>query len=87
MKRWGPQVNSRSIVLILGDGRSNYRQPSVETVEYFAKRAHRVFWLNPEREVSWGEGDSVIHKYAPFCSSAFECRDVRQLKAFIEELD
>jgi len=87
VKRWGQQVNSRSIVLILGDGRSNYRQPSVETVEFIAKRAHRVFWLNPEREVSWGEGDSIIHKYAPYCSSVFECRNVRQLKAFIEELD
>jgi uncharacterized protein with von Willebrand factor type A (vWA) domain len=87
VKRWGMQINSRSIVLILGDGRSNYRQPSEDMVEFMAKRAHRVFWLNPEREVSWGEGDSVIPKYAQYCSKIFECRNVRQLKEFIEELD
>ncbi len=87
VKRWGMQITSRSIVIILGDGRSNYRQPSEDMVEFMAKRAHRVFWLNPEREVSWGEGDSVINKYAEHCSAVFECRNVRQLKAFIEELD
>jgi hypothetical protein len=81
------QINSRSIVLILGDGRSNYRQPSEDMVEFMAKRAHRVFWLNPEREVSWGEGDSVMPKYAQHCSKVFECRNVRQLKEFIDELD
>ena len=87
VKRWGMQINSRSIVLILGDGRSNYRQPSEDMVEFMAKRAHRVFWLNPEREVSWGEGDSVMPKYAKHCSKVFECRNVRQLKEFIDELD
>lgn len=86
-KRWGQQITSRSIVLILGDGRSNYRQPNADAVEFMHKRAHRVYWLNPEREVSWNEGDSIISKYAPYCNSVFECRNVRQLKAFIEQLD
>jgi hypothetical protein len=85
--RWGSQLGRRSIVLVLGDGRSNYRNPAADRLAAVRGRAARVYWLNPERRVSWGDGDSVVDAYAPHCDGVFECRTVRQLKDFVERLD
>jgi hypothetical protein len=43
-------------------------------------------WLNPEPKAYWGSGDSIIDQYAPFCDGVFECRNLGQLKAFVDEL-
>jgi len=85
--RWGSQVNSRSIAIILGDARTNYRWPSADTLSAIRQRAARVYWLNPEPTAAWGSGDSVMHEYARHCDGVFECRNLRQLKQFIERLD
>jgi uncharacterized protein with von Willebrand factor type A (vWA) domain len=73
-------------VLVLGDARANYHDPGTEALRAIAGRAGHVFWLNPERFASWNSGDSVIREYAPHCDSVIECRNVRQLRAFIEQL-
>ncbi|TQM11216.1 VWA domain-containing protein [Pseudonocardia kunmingensis] len=86
-RRWGAQVNSRGIVLVLGDARSNYRFPAADRLAATARRASRVYWLNPEPRAAWGDGDSVMHEYAPHCDGVFECRNVRQLKEFVAQLD
>ena len=86
-KRYASQVSSRTIVLVLGDGRSNYRAPRPEALGAVAQRAAHLYWLNPEAEVSWGDGDSVMPVYAPHCDSVHECRNIRQLKTFVSTLD
>lgn len=86
-RQWGDQVSSRSIVLVLGDARSNYRAASPETLAAIRQRASRVYWLNPEHIAAWDDGDSVMSQYAVHCDGVFECRNVRQLKKFIEQLD
>jgi len=86
-ERWGPQVSTRSIVIVLGDARSNYRFASPESLAAIRRRAARVYWLNPEHQAAWGDGDSVIHEYLPHCDGVFECRNLRQLQHFIEQLD
>lgn len=85
-QRWGNQVGSRSIIIILGDGRSNYRRPSAESLADVTGRAAATYWLNPERAVSWDDGDSIMSEYSPHCDAVFECRNVRQLKEFIQAL-
>ena len=52
-----------------------------------AERAGHLFWLNPEPIAAWNSGDSVIGRYQPFCHAVYECRNVRQLRAFVEDLD
>ncbi|WP_086021721.1 VWA domain-containing protein [Streptomyces prunicolor] len=84
--RWGTQVGSRSIVVVLGDARTNYRSPSVESLSELRQRAGRVYWLNPEPRAAWGSGDSVMDQYAPHCDDVVECRNIRQLRQFIERL-
>jgi uncharacterized protein with von Willebrand factor type A (vWA) domain len=84
--RFSAQVTGRSIVLVLGDGRSNYRAAQEDSFARITRRAGRTYWLNPESTVSWGTGDSVTRRYAPFCSGMHECRNLRQLKDFIGTL-
>jgi hypothetical protein len=85
-ERFGYQLRSRSTVLVLGDARANYHASGAEALKQVAGRAGHLFWLNPESATAWDSGDSVMREYAPFCDSVFECRSVRQLRAFIEQL-
>jgi uncharacterized protein len=79
-------VNDRSHVLILGDARSNYRNPEAWVVKDIKERAKRVWWLNPEAPQHWDTGDSVISAYAEHCEAIHECRNLKQLAGFIERL-
>jgi hypothetical protein len=79
-------VNDRSHVIVLGDARSNYRNPEAWVLKDVSERAKRVWWLNPEAPQHWDTGDSVISAYAEHCDAVHECRNLRQLAGFIERL-
>ena len=84
---WGEQVRRRTTVIVLGDARTNYHDPREGALKAVSQRAGHVFWLNPEPTAAWNSGDSVIARYQPFCDSVRECRNIRQLRAFVEDLD
>jgi uncharacterized protein with von Willebrand factor type A (vWA) domain len=84
--RYGPQLRSRATVLVLGDARANYHASGAEALKELARRAGHLFWLNPEPSAAWDSGDSVMREYAAYCDAVIECRNVRQLRAFIEQL-
>jgi uncharacterized protein with von Willebrand factor type A (vWA) domain len=84
---WGAQVRRRTTVIVLGDARTNYHDPCEGALKAVSQRAGHVFWLNPEPTAAWNSGDSVIARYQPFCDSVRECRNIRQLRAFVESLD
>jgi uncharacterized protein len=84
---WGEQVRRRTTVIILGDARSNYHDPAEGALKAVGQRAGHLFWLNPEPATAWNSGDSVIARYEPFCEEVYECRNIRQLRAFVEDLD
>ena len=86
-ERWGEQVRRRTTVLVLGDARTNYHDPAEGVLKAVRQRAAHLFWLNPEPRAAWNSGDSVIASYQPFCDAVHECRNIRQLKHFVEELD
>jgi uncharacterized protein with von Willebrand factor type A (vWA) domain len=86
-RRWGDQVRSRSTVIVLGDARNNYLAARDESLGKVAERARNLYWLNPEPMARWNDGDSIIDKYALHCDGVFECRNVRQLRQFVEGLD
>ena len=85
-ERYGDQLRSRSTVLVLGDARTNYHASGAGALKELSRRAGHLFWLNPESYSAWDSGDSVISEYAPYCDAVFECRNIRQLRAFIEQL-
>ena len=84
---WGEQVRRRTTVIVLGDARTNYHDPREGALKAVSQRAGHLFWLNPEPASAWNSGDSVISRYQPFCDAVHECRNVRQLRAFVEQLD
>jgi uncharacterized protein with von Willebrand factor type A (vWA) domain len=82
----GSAITSRSSVLILGDARNNYHAAEADALAEVARRARNVFWLNPEPADGWDTGDSIMSRYAPACDEVLECRNLEQLKSFIEQL-
>ena len=81
--RFGKDIGPRTNLLILGDARNNYHSARTDALSRLAFRAHRVLWLNPEPRAYWGSGDSIMNEYETYCDGVFECRNLRQLKAFI----
>ncbi len=85
-QRWGRQVSPKTSLVVLGDARSNYHSPENWVMKELQQRARHVYWLNPEPRSYWGSGDSIVAQYAPFCDGVYECRNLRQLEAFVEQL-
>jgi uncharacterized protein with von Willebrand factor type A (vWA) domain len=79
------ELHPRATVIVLGDARTNGRDPRADIFATIAAAAGRTFWLNPEPRLYWNYGDSVIDAYTPFCT-AFECWTTRQLEDFVKAL-
>jgi uncharacterized protein len=76
-------LDPRSTVIVLGDARTNGREPHAEVFARVAERAGRLFWLNPEPKLYWNYGDSVMAAYERHCDGAFECWTTRHLENFV----
>ena len=70
-------------MIVLGDARTNGREPHAEVFAQIAERAGRTFWLNPEPRLYWNYGDSVMAAYERHCTAAFECWTTRHLENFV----
>jgi uncharacterized protein with von Willebrand factor type A (vWA) domain len=79
-------LDPRSTVIVLGDARTNGRDPYEKVFARISERAGRTFWLNPEPQLYWNYGDSVMQAYEPYCDGVFECWTVRQLEGFVKAL-
>ena len=79
-------INSRTTVIVLGDGRSNFHDPQLDALASIRERARRLIWLNPEPRWGWGHGDSIIDLYAQECDVLVECRNLEQLRQVMDML-
>lgn len=86
LERYGYSLSSSTTLIICGDGRSNYHDPQREAFRGIAERVKKVYWLNPEPRSYWNTGDSTISSYEPFLEAVEECRSLRQLQRFVEEV-
>jgi uncharacterized protein with von Willebrand factor type A (vWA) domain len=77
------ELDPRSTVIVLGDARTNGREPHAEAFARVSERSGRTFWLNPEPKLYWNYGDSVMAAYERYCDGAFECWTTRHLEAFV----
>jgi len=78
-------LHPRATVIVLGDARTNGRDPRADLFSAVADRAGRTFWLNPEPRLYWNYGDSVIAAYEQHCE-AYECWTTKQLEEFVKAL-
>ncbi len=77
-------LGPRSTVIVLGDARTNGRPAAEDAFARVTARANRTFWLNPEPELYWNYGDSVMNAYIPYCDGAFECWKTEHLETFVD---
>ncbi|MFQ5594429.1 MAG: VWA domain-containing protein [Anaerolineae bacterium] len=86
LDEYGDAINTRTTVIVLGDGRSNFHDPQLDALATIRQRARRLIWLNPESRWGWGYGDSIIDLYAQECDFLTECRNLEQLTVMMEYL-
>src|SRR5213592_2659811 len=79
-------LDPRSTVIVLGDARTNGREPHAAAFSAISERAGRTFWMNPEPKLYWNYGDSVMAAYEKYCDGVFECWSVKQLEVFVNAL-
>jgi uncharacterized protein with von Willebrand factor type A (vWA) domain len=79
-------VTSKTVVVVLGDGRSNYRDPGLDVAATLKLRAKSVVWLVPEDRGTWGFGDSVIPRYARHADAMLPARTLRDLARAIDRV-
>lgn len=85
MDRWPNALSPRSALLILGDGRNNYRNPEIELLAHMVNSSRHAHWLNPEPRHLWGSGDSAVPRYQDVITM-HECRSAKQLASVIDQL-
>jgi uncharacterized protein len=84
--QYGGQFSRRTVVMVVGDARTNYLDPATAALAQVADRVGKLYWLNPEPRRYWNQGDSVIGRYAPLCDQVRECSTLRQIASFVQSL-
>ncbi len=78
--RHGRDVDRRTTVVIVGDGRTNYHDDAADVLDRIRDRARAVLWLCPESSASFSLGDSAMNRYAPRCTQVLEVRCSKDLE-------
>ena len=82
----GRDLDHRSTLIILGDGRNNFYDPRISLFKELTNRCKQVFWLNPESRDQWREGDSEMRRYAPYCTRVALCTKLKDIERFADDL-
>jgi uncharacterized protein with von Willebrand factor type A (vWA) domain len=76
----GADLDRRTTVVILGDGRTNYHDAAPDVLERLRQRSRGLLWLCPEPRGKWAQGDSAMAIYAPKCTAVYEVRCAADLE-------
>lgn len=74
------ELDRRTTVVILGDGRTNDHEAAADVLDRIRQRTRAVLWLCPEPRSQWGQGDSAMAAYAPKCTAVYEVRCAADLE-------
>ena len=74
------ELDRRTTVIILGDGRTNFHDAAADVLDRVRERSRALLWLCPEPRGQWSQGDSAMASYAPKCTSVFEVRNAADLE-------
>jgi uncharacterized protein with von Willebrand factor type A (vWA) domain len=75
-----------TVLVILGDGRTNRFDPLAWTLEELSRGCRAVLWLAPEPRAQWGTADSAIPAYLPSIDVIVEAPDLDGLARGLAEL-
>ena len=79
-------LDSRTAVLIVGDGRSPGLPARTESLRALRRRVHRLAWITPEPTRYWRQATCAMPDYAEVCDKVVVARDAEQLIARAGEL-
>ena len=85
LEHYADAITPKTSLLVLGDGRTNYRDPNLRALRMMRDRARHAHWLNPEPQRMWGSGDSAATRYGEVLPM-HECRTAAQLTDVVEGL-
>ncbi|WP_299052640.1 VWA domain-containing protein [uncultured Nocardioides sp.] len=84
LEQFGSAVTRRTTLVVLGDGRSNGKDPGLPAFEELTRRARETVWLTPEPRYSWGLGRCDLPAYAELCSRIQVVRNLSGLERATE---
>ena len=73
-------LDSRSTIIVLGDGRNNYYYNGARELARLSQRCRQLIWLNPEPRSQWKEGDSEMPVYLAHCDFSAVCNSLEDLE-------
>jgi uncharacterized protein with von Willebrand factor type A (vWA) domain len=79
-------ITSKTRLLIIGDGRTNYQYPGDEELAILKKRVKDILWFTPDEQYSWFTGDSEMNLYSRYTDELFVVRTLSELKAALQSL-
>ncbi|ANE78854.1 hypothetical protein A7U43_05490 [Mycobacterium adipatum] len=79
-------LDSRTAVLIVGDGRSGGLPAGVERLRELRRRVHRLAWVTPEPHRYWRQATCAMPDYAQVCDRVVVAADAAALSARAAEL-
>ena len=85
-ERYGDAIGPKTSLLILGDARSNYQPPALETLQAPERRRPARLLAQPRADRPSGTPATRWRPRYGGIVPMHECRNVAQLAAFIEEL-
>jgi hypothetical protein len=75
-----------TVLVVLGDARTNRFDPLPWAMDEIARRCRAVLWLVPEPRSRWGTADSALADYLPYADAVVEARDLAGLARGVAEL-
>jgi hypothetical protein len=79
-------VSTRATLVIMGDGKNNYRPAQAEYLVRISDKVRNVFWLNPLDIEEWDERDNMMKEYQKYCSKVYRCRSASDLQKIVHDV-
>lgn len=79
-------VTSKTRLLIIGDGRTNYQYPGDKELALLKKRVKDIFWFTPDENYNWFIGDSEMNLYSQYTDKLFVVKTLGELKTALQSL-
>jgi len=83
---WAHVLTRRSVVVVLGDARTNRRPPRADVLARLRVKSRALWWLVPESTAQWGRGDSAIGAYRAACDEVLAAANGAELIAALDRL-
>ena len=78
-------VDSRTTVIVVGDGCNNGFDPRLQLFETIARRSRRTIWIVTEMH-AWTQYDTDMPRYAPICDNVVTAYTLNELTTIVDQL-